>query len=299
MSAPASSTTRPAPAPASATASTASLAVLAAARPARLGRLRRLDDKGQFAAEQVGALPVRGRAAASCDGLVTTLKAFALAAVLSLVAGRAARRRPALRPRRCAGSATARRRVLPRHPAADHDLRSLYVGDLLSRATRCCALVIGLILYNGSVHAEIVRAGINAVPAGQREAAYALGMRKTQVMTTVLVPQAVRAMLPAIISQLVVTLKDTSLGYVITYRNCSTPATSSRSNSAGFPFIPLIIIVATCSTSPMCLAAERAAPTGSRHGAAAAAADRARRRRRLRGGHGRWTAAGGVTVRPR
>ena len=77
------------------------------------------------------------------------------------------------------------------------------------------SVVIGLTLYNGSVLAEVFRAGVNAVPAGQAEAAYAIGMRKTQVMTLVLLPQAVKIMLPAIISQMVVALKDTSLGYYI------------------------------------------------------------------------------------
>ncbi|QBR92316.1 amino acid ABC transporter permease [Nocardioides euryhalodurans] len=77
-------------------------------------------------------------------------------------------------------------------------------------------VVIALTLYNGSVLAEVFRAGIHAVPAGQVEAAYALGMRKTQVMVNVQLPQAVKIMLPAIISQMVVALKDTSLGYVIT-----------------------------------------------------------------------------------
>ncbi|QBX56044.1 amino acid ABC transporter permease [Nocardioides seonyuensis] len=77
------------------------------------------------------------------------------------------------------------------------------------------SLVLGLLLYNGSVLAEVFRAGINAVPKGQAEAAYAIGMRKSQVMVTVLLPQAVKIMLPAIISQMVVALKDTSLGYAI------------------------------------------------------------------------------------
>ena len=76
-------------------------------------------------------------------------------------------------------------------------------------------VVIALTLYNGSVLAEVVRAGILAVPKGQAEAAYAIGMRKSQVMVHVLLPQAVKIMLPAIISQLVVALKDTSLGYAI------------------------------------------------------------------------------------
>lgn len=79
------------------------------------------------------------------------------------------------------------------------------------------SLLAALTLYNGAVLAEVFRAGINAVPKGQSEAAYALGMRKAQVMTIVLMPQAVRYMLPAIISQCVIVLKDTSLGYVILY----------------------------------------------------------------------------------
>ncbi|MCW2632904.1 MAG: gluD [Pseudonocardia sp.] len=79
------------------------------------------------------------------------------------------------------------------------------------------ALVVGLTLYNGSVLAEVFRAGINAVASGQSEAAYALGMRKTQVMTLILMPQAVRIMLPAIVSQCVVALKDSALGFIIGY----------------------------------------------------------------------------------
>jgi glutamate transport system permease protein len=75
--------------------------------------------------------------------------------------------------------------------------------------------VIALTLYNGSVLAEVFRAGILAVPRGQAEAAYAIGLRKSQVMNSILLPQGVKIMLPAIISQCVVALKDTSLGYAI------------------------------------------------------------------------------------
>lgn len=74
------------------------------------------------------------------------------------------------------------------------------------------AVVTGLVLYNASVLAEIVRAGILALPKGQAEAAQAIGLRKTQIMTSILLPQAVTAMLPAIVSQLVVIVKDTALG---------------------------------------------------------------------------------------
>ncbi|MFF5253215.1 amino acid ABC transporter permease [Streptomyces leeuwenhoekii] len=74
------------------------------------------------------------------------------------------------------------------------------------------AVITGLVLYNASVLAEIVRAGILALPKGQSEAAMAIGMRKGQVMRVILLPQAVTTMLPAIVSQLVVIVKDTALG---------------------------------------------------------------------------------------
>ncbi|MET9885853.1 amino acid ABC transporter permease [Streptomyces sp. NPDC006430] len=74
------------------------------------------------------------------------------------------------------------------------------------------AVVTGLVLYNSAVIAEIVVAGIRSLPRGQTDAAKAIGMRKGQIMTYVLVPQAVTAMLPALVSQLVVIIKDTAIG---------------------------------------------------------------------------------------
>ncbi|MGW5215904.1 amino acid ABC transporter permease [Streptomyces sp. NPDC004051] len=74
------------------------------------------------------------------------------------------------------------------------------------------AVVTGLVLYNASVLAEIVRAGILSLPKGQAEGAMAIGLRKNQAMRLILLPQAVTAMLPAIVSQLVVIVKDTALG---------------------------------------------------------------------------------------
>lgn len=85
------------------------------------------------------------------------------------------------------------------------------------KMTPFLAVVIGLIAYNGSVLAEVFRAGVQSLPKGQSEAAYAIGLRKSQVMITILLPQAIRAMLPVIIAQLVVALKDTALGFIITY----------------------------------------------------------------------------------
>ncbi|HEY8374011.1 MAG TPA: amino acid ABC transporter permease [Pseudonocardiaceae bacterium] len=107
------------------------------------------------------------------------------------------------------------------------------------------AVVLGLTLYNGSVLAEVFRAGVLSLPKGQSEAAYALGMRKTQVMTNVLLPQALRAMLPAVVSQLVVLLKDTALGFLITYEELLRYARYLGGIAQfGRPLVPITIVVA-------------------------------------------------------
>jgi len=78
-------------------------------------------------------------------------------------------------------------------------------------------LVIGLVAYNSVVIAEIIRAGVQALPRGQTEAAYAIGLTRSATLRLILLPQAFRIMLPALIGQLVVVLKDTSLGAFIGY----------------------------------------------------------------------------------
>lgn len=107
------------------------------------------------------------------------------------------------------------------------------------------SVVIGLTLYNGSVLAEVFRAGVLSIPRGQSEAAYALGMRKTQVMTTILLPQALRAMLPTVISQLVVLLKDTALGFIIGYQELLYQGRFIGSQiQLDAPIIPVAIVIA-------------------------------------------------------
>lgn len=105
------------------------------------------------------------------------------------------------------------------------------------------AVITGLVLYNSAVIGEIVRAGVESLPKGQTDAAKAIGMRKGQVMTYVLLPQAVTAMLPALVSQLVVILKDTAIGGAVlgfaellsTYRQIS----ANYSNT-----IPTLVVIA-------------------------------------------------------
>jgi glutamate transport system permease protein len=104
-------------------------------------------------------------------------------------------------------------------------------------------VVWALSLYNGAVLAEVFRAGLLAVPKGQSEAAYAIGMRKSQVVWIVLLPQAVKIMIPAIISQCVVTLKDTSLGYAI-----AAPGLTAVARPIYLEFqnhIPVYLVIAT------------------------------------------------------
>lgn len=104
------------------------------------------------------------------------------------------------------------------------------------------AVVTGLSLYNGSVIAEILRSGIQSLPKGQSEAAVALGMRKSQMMRLILLPQSISAMLPALISQMVIALKDSALGYVFGY--IEVVRSGIRSASYYGNYLPALVVVA-------------------------------------------------------
>ena len=79
------------------------------------------------------------------------------------------------------------------------------------------AVVIALTLYNGSVIAELVRSGVYGLPKGQSEAGLSIGLTASQTLRSIQLPQALTAMLPALVSQVVVILKDSALGAAITY----------------------------------------------------------------------------------
>ncbi|MFJ7266577.1 amino acid ABC transporter permease [Streptomyces sp. NPDC099050] len=117
------------------------------------------------------------------------------------------------------------------YTGVDSEVRPLY------------AVITGLVLYNSAVIAEIVRAGVDSLPRGQTDAAKAIGMRKGQVMTYVLIPQAVTAMLPALVSQLVVILKDTAIGGAVL--GLAELLSTYRQISANFSnIIPTLIVIA-------------------------------------------------------
>ncbi|MBB5608950.1 MULTISPECIES: amino acid ABC transporter permease [unclassified Janthinobacterium] len=76
-------------------------------------------------------------------------------------------------------------------------------------------MLVALVIFDGIYLAEIVRAGVQAVPKGQLEAARSLGLPYLSAMRTVILPQALRHMLPSLVNQFVSTIKETSLGYII------------------------------------------------------------------------------------
>lgn len=94
----------------------------------------------------------------------------------------------------------------------------MFFGILvLPGATPLIAVVFGLVMYNAAVLAEILRAGIAALPKGQTEAAQSVGMGPFLIYRDIQLPQAVRMMLPSLIAQGVVLVKDSSLGYIVGY----------------------------------------------------------------------------------
>lgn len=161
--------------------------------------------KNQSAADVWSSLLVRG--------LGATLRAAAVAAPLALALGlvlalwRTARRRWIRLP------AIAFIELFRGLPV----LLMMFFGLLAFGWDSFTAVVFGLVVYNMAIIAEILRAGLAALPRGQAEAAYAVGLSRMQTLMSVELPQAVRTMLPSLIAQLVVLLKDSSLGFIVGY----------------------------------------------------------------------------------
>ncbi|WP_326768891.1 amino acid ABC transporter permease [Streptomyces sp. NBC_01591] len=199
-----------------------------------------LFDTDQFTSAKWTPFTYKGIQELLLRGLGNTLKAFAYAAVLSLLLGAVLAVGRLSDHRAVRWIAT----LLVEFFRAMPVLVMIFFIFVALKVQPLPALVTGLTLYNGSVLAEVFRTGIVSVERGQSEAAYALGLRKTQVTTFVLAPQAVRAMLPTIISQLVVALKDTSLGYLITYEEFLHAGKLIASNlDYDLPFIPVVMVI--------------------------------------------------------
>jgi len=118
----------------------------------------------------------------------------------------------------------------------------LFVLQIFGEAGALFGVVVGLTFYNSSVIAELIRSGVASLPRGQREAGLAVGLTEGQAMVAILLPQAVTAMLPSLVSQLVVILKDTALGYIITYPELLRSAQNFGTGNANT--IPSFLVVA-------------------------------------------------------
>ncbi|UGT63529.1 amino acid ABC transporter permease [Nocardia asteroides] len=147
----------------------------------------------------------------------------------------------------------------------------------MSEDLALAAVVTALTIYNGSVIAEIVRAGIRSLPRGQTEAAVALGLRKNQLMRLILLPQAITAMLPALISQMVVALKDSALGYQITYveivRSGQQLGSSESNTIPALMVVALVMILLNSLLTFVATQVERRLRTRKKKGTTVLAAD--------------------------
>ena len=200
----------------------------------------RLQSQGQFEAEKWEPFQDPDILEALGKGALATLRAAGLAIALALVLG------SLLAVGRLAGQryvhmfATGFIELFRALPLVLLILFFFFrFGDTLGRYG---ALVAALALYNGAVLAEVFRAGILSVPRGQSEAAAALGLSRSQTMRLILVPQAVRTMLPAIVAQCVVALKDTALGFIIAYPELL--RTGQLIYNGFFNIIPTALVVA-------------------------------------------------------
>jgi len=116
----------------------------------------------------------------------------------------------------------------------------LLIGSTVSGFT---TMLITLVIYQAAYLAEVIRAGIEGLPRGQSEAARALGMSYMQTIVNIILPQALYNMLPAMVSQFVSTIKETSLGYVISVNELTFAANQVNSTLLTKPF-PVFMLLA-------------------------------------------------------
>jgi glutamate transport system permease protein len=118
----------------------------------------------------------------------------------------------------------------------------LFILHISGAAVALFGVVAGLTFYNSCVIAELIRSGVNSLPRGQREAGLAIGLTGLQTLASILLPQAITAMLPSLVSQLVVILKDTALGYIITYPELLRAGQNFATTNGNL--IPTLIVIA-------------------------------------------------------
>ena len=200
------------------------------------------------------------------DGILATLSAAAIAAVIAFPLGLVL---CLMRISDIAWIRVPTRIVLEFFRGMPVVLMMLFV--LLVFATSSfIAVVAGLVLYNAAIFAEIIRAGIQSLPKGQREAGLAIGLTSFQSRLTIELPQAIRRMLPSLVAQLVVLLKDTSLGYIVAYGELLR-AVQVMADFLGPQFLFPVFFVAAAIYIAINLAVSRLAIWIERHGSKKAA----------------------------
>jgi glutamate transport system permease protein len=152
------------------------------------------------------------------EGYISTLRAAAIAMVLALSVGPVfaiGRLSPSRTVRLVTGAIVELCRGVPLL------LLMLFAALGLSRLGLDFSLlwlvVLALVTYNSAVFCEIFRGGIESIDRGQTEAGLSMGLSRGQILRGILLPQAVPRMLPVLISQMVILLKDTSLGFIVGY----------------------------------------------------------------------------------
>jgi polar amino acid transport system permease protein len=121
-------------------------------------------------------------------------------------------------------------------------LLPVLIGHTISGFT---TMLCTLVLYEGSYLSEVVRAGIEALPKGQTEAARALGHGYVSRMRHVILPQALYNMLPSMLSQFISTIQDTTLGYVINVQELTFAANQINNQLLTAPFQVFFILAVT------------------------------------------------------
>lgn len=142
------------------------------------------------------------------------------------------------------------------------------------------AVVLGLGLYNGAIIGEALRAGLTSLPRGQREAGLSIGLTPFATRMIVEFPQAFRQMLPIIVAQLVVLLKDTSLGFIVGYPELIRTTMNNLGNALGNKYLFTLFLVTLVIYLLMNLSLSAVARWLARRSDSAARGEGGKRRRR-------------------
>lgn len=178
----------------------------------------RFHDAGQFEARLWKFFAWPSTWAFLAEGLLGTMASAAMAALIALALGLVLMVGRLARPRLVRWPAVAAIEFLRGTPT----LLLIYVCFLVLpslglKFSTYWMLTLPVGLSTAAVVAEVYRAGVLAVPRGQTEAARSLGLTEAQVFFSVVFPQALRYIVPALVAQLVIVVKDTTFGYVVTY----------------------------------------------------------------------------------